>query len=117
MDKIKQYEIELEDNPITQIQFHKRMMRVWAINVPIITSLYIGTFLFPDHAIQVLSFISFYTAMVSLYANWVSDFDGLSAAQSTLETMKQNQAQEYPPQITETPLTLKDLLKGSNKPE
>ena len=92
---------DLEDNPVTQITFHKRMMRIWLCNAPFVIGIYALSFIFPKYAIQVAAFLGAYTAMISLYANWVSDFDGLSAAQSTLETIKQNQSKQT---------TLKDLL-------
>jgi len=85
---------ELEDNPQTQITFHKRMMRVWLANAPFVILAYICTYIFPLYAVQILAGIATYTALISLYANWVSDFDGLSAAQSTLETIKQNRIPE-----------------------
>lgn len=94
MDKWRRFEHTLEEDPKTQIRFHKRMMRVWAINAPVVAVVYSLSFVFPKYAVQVAAFLGMYTAMISLYANWVSDFDGVSAAQSTLETIRQNKAPE-----------------------
>ena len=93
---------DLEDNPRTQITFHKRMMKVWLANAPVVILAYVCTYIYPQYAVQILAGIATYTALISLYANWVSDFDGLSAAQSTLETIKQNKLPT---------VTLEDLLK------
>lgn len=96
MDRWRKFEAGLEDDPAIQIKFHKRMMRVWAANAPVVLAIYGLSWVFPAYAVQIAAFLGAYTAIISLYANWVSDFDGVSAAQSTLETLKQNKVAKRP---------------------
>ena len=71
------------DNPDTQIVFHKRMMKVWEYNAPVVVVAYACVFIFPRYSVTIIGAIGTYTALISLYANWVSDFGGLSAAQAS----------------------------------
>lgn len=110
MEKWRQFETDLEDKPVVQIKFHKRMMRVWAANAPVVLAIYGLSWVFPAYAVQIAAFLGAYTAIISLYANWVSDFDGVSAAQSTLETLKQNQT-------IKKPVTVRPGLLGGERNE
>lgn len=71
------------DNPKTQIVFHKKMMKVWQGLTPIIALAYVCSFVFPAYAIQIIAGIGFVTCLLSLYANWDTDFGALSAAQAS----------------------------------
>lgn len=72
------------DNPKTQIRFHKRMMRVWQLMAVPMFAAYASTFFLPlKWAVLILGFINFVTCMLSLYANWDTDFGALSAAQAS----------------------------------
>lgn len=71
-------------NPDTQIIFHKRMMLLWQVTAPLMLVIYLlSLFASLRVAILILGFINFATNMMSVYANWDTDYGALSAAQGT----------------------------------
>jgi hypothetical protein len=69
-----------EENPATQVKFHWFMMMFWIVNAivgTIIAILFTGTWV----AIGVL-----YVFLLSIYANWDTDYGAVSAAQASLHS-------------------------------
>lgn len=61
------------DNPNTQIRFHKRMMKIWALTAPAMALVYLTSLFVPlRFAIIIIGFINFVTNEISVYSNLVS---------------------------------------------
>jgi Flp pilus assembly protein TadB len=69
-----------EENPSTQVKFHWAMMIFWIVNAAIGT---VVAILWPHIwvAIGVL-----YVFLLSIYANWDTDYGAVSAAQASLKS-------------------------------
>lgn len=72
----------LDNNPKVQLRIHTVGFWYWTINFPLITYL----FFFHPHAW--FRWGLFITLIYSIYANWTSDYTGMSSAQSVINTTK-----------------------------
>lgn len=70
----------LDNDPRVQLKIHTVGFWYWTINFPIITYL----FLFDQK--WWLRWGLFVTLIYSIYANWTSDYTGMSSAQSVINT-------------------------------
>lgn len=71
---------ELDNNPNVQLKIHTFGFYYWTINFPLITFMF---FFFPAVWFKWGLFI---TLIYSIYANWTSDYTGMSSAQSVINT-------------------------------
>ena len=71
---------ELDNNPKVQLRIHTIGFWYWTINFPIIAYM----FFFQQGAW--LKWGLFITLIYSIYANWTSDYTGMSSAQSVINT-------------------------------
>ena len=79
---------QLEFDPQTQWQFHRKMSWYWVANFPLVAVLFFG---FPRVWIGVgLLVNTFY----SLYANFATDFGAIPASYAAFTTQQIQQAQE-----------------------
>ena len=67
---------DFEGNPATQYSVHKWMMRFWLFNAVAA----VGVFTFVPGVWARVSVL--YLVLVSLYANWATDFGSMSAAEA-----------------------------------
>ncbi|GAC1499131.1 MAG: hypothetical protein NVS1B10_01560 [Candidatus Saccharimonadales bacterium] len=74
----------IDDNPNIQLKIHTYGFWYWTINFPIITYL----FFFQQGAW--LKYGLFITLIYSIYANWTSDYTGMSSSQSVINTSSIN---------------------------
>jgi hypothetical protein len=65
---------DFEYNPVTQYKVHLVAMWVWTASMLTVVCL----FTFANHFWQVVSVL--YLVMISLYANWATDYGAMSAA-------------------------------------
>ena len=70
----------LDENPRVQLRIHTIGFWYWTINFPIVAWL----FIFEPHLW--LKWGLFVTLVYSIYANWTSDYTGMSASQSVINT-------------------------------
>lgn len=77
---------DFEENPHTQIRFHKVAIRFWLANFAIA----IGVFFFAPGLWAQASIC--YLAMISIYANFATDYDALSASQASLHAVEARDA-------------------------
>lgn len=70
----------VDENPKVQSRIHTAGFYYWTINFPLITYLFFGQ----PHLW--LKYGLFITLIYSIYANWTSDYTGMSAAQSVQNT-------------------------------
>lgn len=71
---------ELDNDPKVQLKIHTFGFWYWTINFPIIAIMF---FFFPAVWLKWGLFI---TLIYSIYANWTSDYTGMSSAQSVINT-------------------------------
>jgi len=71
---------QLDNNPNVQLKIHTVGFWYWTINFPIIAIMF---FYFPHVWLKWGLFI---TLIYSIYANWTSDYTGMSSAQSVINT-------------------------------
>lgn len=71
---------ELDNNPHVQLKIHTVGFWYWTINFPIVAYMF-----FFQPAIW-LKWGLFITLIYSIYANWTSDYTGMSSAQSVINT-------------------------------
>ena len=71
---------DFEENPATQVKFHWFMMIFWIINA--ITGVLVAI-MFP-HAWVAIGVL--YVFLLSIYANWDTDYGAVSAAQASLKS-------------------------------
>ena len=71
---VKRFVANFEDNPDFQIAFHRRMMHFWEANAVI------GTVLLITEPHLWAAIGVFYVFLLSIYANWDTDYDACSAA-------------------------------------
>lgn len=69
---------DAEDDAVTQIRVHKIAIRFWIVNAVVATLIFI---FFPDFWAQASIF---YVTIVSLYANFATDYGALIASQAAL---------------------------------
>jgi hypothetical protein len=91
-----------EKDPELQIKFHLKMMRFWAINTPVLAGFWIFSLIVPHDAIAIDGGIILYTALISLYANWDTDYGAVSGAIAARQTQPTNK--EISQQIKDLPL-------------
>jgi hypothetical protein len=72
----------IDDNPRIQLKIHTWGFYYWTINFPVIT------YLFLFHQDVWLKWGLFITLIYSIYANWTSDYTGMSSSQSVINTEK-----------------------------
>jgi hypothetical protein len=65
---------DFEYNPVTQYKVHLTAMWVWTASIVTVVCL----FTFANHFWQVVSVL--YLVLISLYANWATDYGAMSAA-------------------------------------
>ena len=70
----------LDNDPKVQLKIHTVGFWYWTVNFPIVTYLF-----FFQQAIW-LKYGLFITLIYSIYANWTSDYTGMSASQSVINT-------------------------------
>ena len=70
----------LDNNPRVQLKIHTVGFWYWTINFPLITYM----FFFQKHLW--LQYGLFITLIYSIYANWTSDYTGMSSSQSVINT-------------------------------
>lgn len=69
----------LEGNPHTQYRVHRAAMRFWLVNAAVVVTVFFA-------APGVWAKVSvLYLVLVSLYANWSTDFGAMSAAEAAAE--------------------------------
>src|SRR6185437_11815664 len=73
---------ELDNNPKVQLRIHTAGFWYWTINFPLIVYM----FFFQQAAWTKWGL--FITLMYSIYANWTSDYTGMSSSQSVINTTK-----------------------------
>lgn len=71
---------ELDNNPHTQLRIHTFGFWYWTLNFPLITYLF-----FFQQGLW-LKYGLFITLIYSIYANWSTDYTGMSSAQSVINT-------------------------------
>lgn len=71
---------QLDNNPKVQLRIHTVGFWYWTINFPLIT------FMFFFYPAAWLKWGLFITLFYSIYANWTSDYTGMSSAQSVINT-------------------------------
>ena len=71
---------KLDDDPVVQLKIHTWGFYYWTINFPIIAYMF-----FFQQGIW-LKWGLFITLIYSIYANWTSDYTGMSSAQSVINT-------------------------------
>lgn len=74
---------QLDNNPRVQLKIHTFGFWYWTVNFPIITYL----FLFDQN--WWLKWGLFVTLIYSIYANWTSDYTGMSSSQTEINTQKE----------------------------
>jgi hypothetical protein len=70
----------LDNNPNVQLKIHTVGFWYWTINFPIVAYMF---FFYPHVWLKWGLFI---TLIYSIYANWTSDYTGMSSAQSVINT-------------------------------
>ena len=71
---------ELDENPHIQLKIHTVGFWYWTINFPLVTYLFFAQ---PDLWLRYGLFI---TLIYSIYANWTSDYTGMSSSQAVINT-------------------------------
>lgn len=71
---------ELDENPHIQLKIHTVGFWYWTLNFPLVTYLF---FFQPSLWLKYGLFI---TLIYSIYANWTSDYTGMSSSQSVINT-------------------------------
>ena len=79
---------DFENNPKVQFKFHRIMMYFWMLNAIVATSLFI---FFQSTWLQIGVF---YVLLLSLYANWDTDFDAMSASGAWIEAKELREIQK-----------------------
>lgn len=77
---VKAFVTNLDDNPKTQLRIHTVGFWYWTLNFPIVAYLF---FFQPGAWMKWGLFI---TLIYSIYANWTSDYTGMAASQSVINT-------------------------------
>ena len=77
---VKVWVKDLDENPRVQLRIHTIGFWYWTVNFPIVAWL----FIFEPHLW--LKWGLFITLIYSIYANWTSDYTGMSASQSVINT-------------------------------
>ena len=77
---VKVFVKDIDENPRIQLKIHTWGFYYWTINFPLITYLF---FYQPDLWLKYGLFI---TLIYSIYANWTSDYTGMSSSQSVINT-------------------------------
>lgn len=75
---------DLDENPKVQLRIHTVGFWYWTANFPLITYLF---FFQPSLWLKYGLFI---TLIYSIYANWTSDYTGMSASQGVINTQSVN---------------------------
>lgn len=73
---IRRFVDDFENNPDFQVKFHLAMMIFWMVNA---TAGTVVMFLWPNLWLQVGVY---YVFMLSIYANWDTDYDAVSAGKA-----------------------------------
>ncbi len=81
---LRRFVVEIDDDPCIQLRIHTVGFWYWTINFPLITYMF---FFRPDMWLRYGLFI---TLIYSIYANWTSDYTGMSSSQSVINTSKEN---------------------------
>lgn len=68
-----------EGDPVTQYIWHKWAMRFWLVNAIVV----VAVFIFAPAVWKQVSVL--YLVLVSLYANWATDFGAMSAAEAAAD--------------------------------
>ena len=71
---------DVDENPRIQLKIHTFGFWYWTINFPLITYMF-----FFQQGIW-LKYGLFITLVYSIYANWTSDYTGMSSSQSVINT-------------------------------
>lgn len=73
---------EIDNNPKIQLRIHTVGFWYWTINFPLVT------YLFFFEPTLWLKYGLFITLIYSIYANWTSDYTGMSSSQAVINTTK-----------------------------
>ncbi len=73
---------EIDNDPRIQLKIHTFGFWYWTINFPLITYMF-----FAQQGLW-LKYGLFITLIYSIYANWTSDYTGMSSSQSVINTEK-----------------------------
>ena len=79
---IKPFIKKVDNDPRIQLKIHTVGFWYWTINFPIIT------YMFFFQQTVWLKYGLFITLIYSIYANWTSDYTGMSSSQSVINTEK-----------------------------
>ena len=79
---VKPFLEKVDNDPTIQLKIHKFGFYYWTINFPLVTYM----FFFQPQAWNTWGL--FITLLYSIYANWTSDYTGMSASQSVINTQK-----------------------------
>jgi hypothetical protein len=71
---------DIDSNPRMQLHIHRMGFYFWTANFPIIT------YLFFFQPVVWMNYGLFITLIYSIYANWTSDYTGMSASQGVINT-------------------------------
>ena len=73
---------ELDNNPQIQLRVHTFGFWYWTVNFPLVTYMF-----FFQQSVW-LKYGLFVTLIYSIYANWSTDYAGMSSAQTVINTSK-----------------------------
>lgn len=77
---LKPFIKEIDEDPRVQLKIHTYGFYYWTLNFPLVAFMF---FFLPDAWAKWGLFI---TLMYSIYANWTSDYTGMSSSQSVINT-------------------------------
>lgn len=86
MGRLKELRRKAEYDPEFQTHFHRIMVYFWLINIPAVTVVF---FFAPGLWAQASIF---YILIVSLYANFATDYDAMSASEASAHALRTEQA-------------------------
>ena len=76
----KSFVKDVDENPRVQLKIHTWGFYYWTLNFPLVTYMF-----FYQPALW-LQYGLFITLIYSIYANWTSDYTGMSSSQSVINT-------------------------------
>ncbi len=81
---LRRFVSEVDCDARIQLRIHTFGFWYWTLNFPLVTYMF---FFQPDMWLRYGLFI---TLIYSIYANWTSDYTGMSSSQSVINTSKEN---------------------------
>jgi hypothetical protein len=83
--KLKTFRDKFENDPEWQTRFHLWMVYFWLLNIPLVTLVFFFAPAFWSKA------SIFYILVVSLYANFATDYDAVSASEASTHALRAEQ--------------------------